>query len=91
MVAPQAFRLHFSEAALAEMTALSLDQDAVRTVLHQGSKLQLGENRVVSRHRGFEVEAEAFGPDVEVLAVRRDRAWPSRAPALPYLKRFGGA
>lgn len=87
----QAFRLHFSDAALAQVQALSLDQDAVRTVLHQGSKLQLGENRLVCRHRGIEVEAEAFGADVEVLEVRREARWPSRAPALPYLKRFGGA
>lgn len=85
------FRFHFTDASLAQLQALGLDQDTVRTVVHQGAKAQLGENRLVCRHRGIEVEAEQMGPDIEVLAVRREASWPRRAPALPYLKQMGGA
>ena len=86
-----AFRLHFTDAAMAQAEALGLDQDTVRTVIHQGSKLQLGENHLVCRHRGLEVEVAQIGGDREVLAVRREAAWPSRTPNLPYLKQVGGA
>lgn len=85
------FRFHFTDGALAQMEQMSLDQDAVRTVVHQGAKLQLAEGRHLCRHKGIEVEALVEGADVEVVVVRKEPAWPKGAPSLPYLQRVGGA
>lgn len=85
------FRLHFTDAAMAQIQALGLDQDAVRTVIHQGAKLQGGENRLVCRLHLVEVEVDAVGQDYQVLAVRREAMWPRGRPTLPYLREAGGA
>lgn len=84
------YRLHFTDASLAQMAALGLDQDALRTVIHQGSKMQLGENHLVCRHRGAEVEVSTVGLDYEVLAVRREAVWPSKPSLLPYAVGLAG-
>lgn len=85
------YRLHFTDASLAKLEQLGLDQDAVRTAINAGTKLQLGENHLVCRHRGLEVEVRTLGPDYEVLDLRRTLDWPRRKPDLPYLAQFGGA
>lgn len=90
MPAPMLYRLHFTDGSLATMEQLGLDRDAVRTVIHQGSKAQLGENHLVCRHHGLEVEVRTLGADYEVLDVRPEREWPRRETELAYLERLGG-
>jgi len=86
------FRLHFTDAALAQLEALGLDQDAVRRAIIAGSKAQMHENLLLVRHRvaGLEVVLRTLGADYEVVELRRWQDWQVRAPDLPYLRELGG-
>jgi hypothetical protein len=85
------FRLHFSDAAMVQMEQLGADADAVRTAIDAGVKPTLGENHLLCRHRGLEVEVVIEGPDYHIIAVRRQAEWPRRAPRLAYLQKIGKA
>lgn len=85
------YRLHFTDEAMAQRERLGLDQDAVRTAIDAGTKLQLEENAWLCRHHGLEVRVRALGADYTVERVAREAAWPVARPSLPYLERFGGA
>jgi hypothetical protein len=82
-------RLHLTDAALAQMEELGLDQDAVRTAIQAGMKLQRSEHRWLARHRGIEVELHAVGFDYTVLGLRREAEWPRRPADHPYLGQGG--
>lgn len=85
------YRLHFTDASLAQVEALGLDRDAVRRVIDAGTKAQVAENRVLCRHAGIEADVRTEGRDYLVLAVRRETEWPRGPAELPYLKRVEGS
>lgn len=84
------YRLHFTDAAMAALEQLGLDQDRVRLAIDAGWKMQRGENLLVIAHRGLEVEVATVGADYEVRDVRLAQEWPRRRPEHPYLRRQAG-
>jgi hypothetical protein len=85
------YRLHFTDASLAQMEQLGLDQDAVRTVINAGTKIQEGENLLLCRHKAVEILVAIDGPDYEVRALQREVAWPRAAPEHAYVRKMDGA